>query len=269
VKESDLLREIQQARQLAPKVVYVEGPSDVPVLFALIGIPQPPLDVHGGVVVRRLSGREDVQVCVDLARRHGYPGVHGIVDGDGESFATLAPSFAPPFAGPCFHWPSYSVENMLAKTGWPAAWGPAPDWTQVLVDHLPYVALNRLREQINRSLKLLQLARYNKPVIHEPLKTRGEVVEALAQAKGLLQDYDVAARFQQEVEAAEATVRGSLDEGHALVDGKWLLDAFAPTKLGRSFTGQRCRDEWIAHAVSVGGLPEVRDLWRRIAGRPP
>jgi hypothetical protein len=34
-------------------------------------------------------------------------------------------------------------------------------------------------------------------------------------------------------------------------------------------TPPRCRDEWIAHAVAAGGLPEVRGLWERITGRPP
>lgn len=69
--------------------------------------------------------------------------------------------------------------------------------------------------------------------------------------------------------SAEATVRASIDEGHALVDGKWLVNVFAPTRLGPAHRPQTCRDAWIVHAATSGGLAEVRGLWERIVRRPP
>ncbi len=62
--------------------------------------------------------------------------------------------------------------------------------------------------------------------------------------------YDVEVRFLEEAAVLEAAIRRSLDEGHAVVKGKWLVDVFAPRTLGGSATPQRCRDEWIAHAVT-------------------
>jgi hypothetical protein len=171
VNETELLQELQQARQLAPRVVFVEGPTDLPVFFGLIGIPRPRLDVHDGVLVKALSGRSRVRAMVELAARSGIRGIFGITDGDGEPLATLTASFAPPFAGPLFRWPTYAIENLLVKTGWPPSWGAAPDWSQVLLDHVPYVALNALVRELRQSLRTLRLAAFAEPKLQERMKT--------------------------------------------------------------------------------------------------
>jgi len=96
-----------------------------------------------------------------------------------------------------------------------------------------------------------------------------EVTEALEKDKHLLGGYDVAAHFAREVQSFKNAVETSLDEGHSLVDGKWLVNVFAPGRPGAPATPQACRDAWIAHATAAGGLPEVRARWERITGQPP
>lgn len=278
MNETILLREINQDLQVAPSrvVVYLEGKTDLPIFFALLGVRPPTDGIHSGVLVRGLrdsgaggsaSGGSAVRMRVEAAVRNGYAGIFGITDGDGDALATLGASFSAPFLGPAFRWPAYCIENLLVKTGWPFSTEP-PDWTRVLCDHVPYVGLNRLHKDLLQSLRTLRLATHQRPVREEPLKTVADVADALAADKHLIEGYDVEARFRQEVATVEAAIRSSLDEGHALVNGKWLVDVFAPRALGPQVTPQRCRDGWIAHAVQAGGLPEVRDLWRRLTARP-
>jgi hypothetical protein len=276
MNEIQVLRDLTTDLQLAPaqQVIYLEGKTDIPIFFALLGLSSPRAEIHQGVLVRgleRKSGAAAVRSYVEVAARSGpaYAGIRGITDGDGESFSVLSANFAPPFAGPCFRWPAYCIENMMVKTGWPTAWGAQPDWMQVLLDHVPYVALNRLHRELIQTLTTLRLAKYTRPELHEPMKTVREVADALAQDKHLIEGYDVEARFHHEVVAVEDHIRASIHEGHAVVNGKWLVDVVAPRRLGASATPQRCREEWIAHAIRAGGMPEVRDLWQRITGHAP
>lgn len=74
--------------------------------------------------------------------------------------------------------------------------------------------------------------------------------------------------FAQEANSIESAITADINEGHALVNGKWLVEVFAPRKLGAPWDRQRCRDEWINGAAASSGLAEVCDLWRRITGRP-
>jgi hypothetical protein len=274
VNETLLLREVGQDLQSAPAqvVIYLEGKTDPPIFFALLGVAASVDSLHRGVLVRGLkdtsSGGAAVKARIQVAEKNGYAGVYGIVDGDGDSLATLTARFASPFAGPCFCWPAYCIENMLVKSGWPAGWGSPPDWRRALLGHVPYVALNRIHRELREKLETLHLWRFDHPRLMEPLRTVADVAAALARDKHLIAGYDVEARFTAEAAAVEAGVHASLDEGHALVNGKWLVDVLAPRSLGRHATPQRCRDEWIAHAVATGGLAEARDLWQRITGRP-
>lgn len=223
MNETVLLREIVADLQTAParKVVYLEGKTDTPMLFGLLGVPAPRDDVHKGVLVRGLkdssgSGGSSVRSRVDLAAAKKYAGVYGVIDGDGRAIVELSASFDAPFIGPIFTWKGYCLESLLVKTGWPAAWGTPPDWTQVLLSYAPYVVLNRIFLDIKERLATLHLARYSRPILHEPIKTVQEVTEALERDKHLLGGYDVAAHFAREVESFQCAVVTSLDEGHAL-----------------------------------------------------
>ena len=277
MNEAVLLREMTADLQAAParKVIYLEGKTDVPIFFALLGVTPPRDNVHQGVLVRGLvdapgSGNEAVRNRAALsAGRRGYEGVFGITDGDGDSAATLAPLFDAPHAGPCFSWKTYSIENLLVQACWPPDWGTTPVWQDVLIEHVPYVALNQLHRELRRSLETLRLARFAHPTLDEPLRTKEDVLAALAKDKHLLAGYDVEARFAQQTVEIEAAIRADLGEGHALVNGKWLVEVFAPRRLGARWNKHVCREHWIAATAAAGGLPQVRGLWRRVTGREP
>ena len=277
MNDAALLREMTADLQAAPagKVVYLEGKTDVPIFFALLGVVAPRDSIHQGVLVRGLrddnrgAGGDAVRARTSLAARTtGYGGIHGVTDGDGQPVATLATRFDAPFAGPCFAWKAYCIENLLAKTCWPQGWGTPPAWCDVLLEHVPYVALNRLHRELLQSLETLRLAKYVRPTLEEPLRTKQDVLTALAKDKHLVAGYDVAMRFAQEANAIESVIATDVDAGHALVNGKWLVEVFAPRRLGVPWNRQRCREEWITAAAS-SGLAEVRALWQRITGRPP
>jgi hypothetical protein len=278
MNDAALLREMTADLQAAPagRVIYLEGKTDVPIFFALLGVVAPRDSIHQGVLVRGLrddnrgAGGDAVRARTSLAARTvGYSGIYGITDGDGRSVSTLAGLFDTPYAGPCFTWKAYCIENLLAKACWPQSWGSAPTWRDVLLDHVPYVALNRMHRELLRSLETLRLAKYVRPTLEEPLRTKQDVLAALAKDKHLVAGYDVEARFAQETSAIESAITTDVDEGHALVNGKWLVEVFAPRKLGAPWDRQRCREEWTATAAASPGLTEVRDLWQRITGRLP
>jgi hypothetical protein len=123
---------------LASRVIYLEGQTDPPIFFGLLGLSQPSGSVflHKGTLVKGLlasdaSGNMAVRRYVDLAEANGYTGrVYGIVDGDGEELPALAAQFDPPHAGPLYAWKAYSIESLFGHLAWPttAGWGPAPNW---------------------------------------------------------------------------------------------------------------------------------------------
>ena len=94
-----------------------------------------------------------------------------------------------------------------------------------------------------------------------------ELNAALSADRDLIHGYDVATQFKAEVERFEKLVHLNLDDAHALVDGKWLTDVFAPKESARK--PEECRQEWLAHSIMTGGLDDVRSLWKRITGKVP
>jgi hypothetical protein len=67
--------------------------------------------------------------------------------------------------------------------------------------------------------------------------------------------------FDVEVERCRSALALSLKHGHALINGKWLVDhhACAVTGQGR----QHCRRRWASHIAGLEGHPAVRDWWER------
>jgi hypothetical protein len=265
--EKDLRRSPNQI------VIYVEGKSDVDYLFGLLGRPTPvgpPGEglVHRGVLVKGCNGAAAVKARAEVGSDF-RPGaiVIGIIDGDGLPLSELAATFDAPHQGPWFSWKAYCIENLLAKTGWPSVWGNPPDLRGAFRTYGPYVALNQLHLNIISMLKTLKIAKLTNPPLDTDLKTDLEVIEALEADKHLFQDFDVAKEFRSRLLAFQQAVDRDLDEAHALLNGKWLVEHFAPTQTGRK--PDQCKIDWIAHAVSVGGLAEVRDWWERVIGSPP
>jgi len=94
------------------------------------------------------------------------------------------------------------------------------------------------------------------------------MTNALQRDKQLLTSFDVATEFHSEATQFQSALATSLDESLALFDGKWLLRHFLVEKFPKAKPDGLCQ-EWITHAATSGGLPEVCDLWQRITGSPP
>lgn len=268
---SNDLDEIEQDLQSSGGrgVVYLEGISDPPVFFALLGVAAPLvldrdrfLHPHGvlvrGLSANRGSGASAVRRLVALAAEHRRGPVYGFVDGDGAPYADLARDFDAPFKGPLFRWKGYAIENVLVRTGWPHRWGREPEWARVFRRYAPYVALNRLHAQIRSDLAAVGLAGYQQPKLGSPPRKNSQVIRHLKEQAHLLPKRDVLLAYRREV----AELLGStMDEQHARLDGKWLVEVLAPEMTGRS--KEQCRDEWIQEAAGRGGDEEVRALWAR------
>ncbi len=271
--EKEIRGEIERDLRLSPSqtVIYLEGKTDPSILFALLGVPSPSDGLHKDVLVRGLgdkgSGASAVKARVDVATRLSPARIVGVIDGDGESLGILASNFDPPFVGPVFRWKGYCIENLLAKTGWPSDWGPPIDWPAELLKYVPYAALNRIHRDLRAVLETLDVAQFSHPSDKRPLKSPPDVLAALEADKHLLQSYDVAQRFQSELDSIQANILGNLDEAHACLNGKWFVDHLAPSITGRK--SKQCRIDWITHAASTGGLPEVTDWWARVTGSLP
>jgi len=276
VNDEAIRQEIVQDLRIGNgRVLYLEGRSDVPIFFALLGLkpPQVPDEgrTHQGVLVRgmkteRGSGANAVRQRVAVAGASGshFAGVRGLVDGDGDLHAELAPCFDAPFAGQPHRWKTYCIENLLAQVGWP--WSEAPDWREVLRVYAPYAALNRVRTRVSRYLAELGLAKFTNPALGQPLRTREEFeAQLITDDDAFRRGVDVCALFRQESERVdEALARPELHEAHALINGKWLVDVYAPTTMRR--TPDACRREWSGWVAAQGGHPEVRAWWQRWLG---
>ncbi len=271
------LNQIEEDLRDAPEemIIYLEGKTDPDVFFALLGLPRPADGLHQGVLVkglkdegrRRGSGSSAVTAIVDVAARFGRPRVFGIVDGDGLPLESLGSKFDPPHLGPLFFWKAYCIENQLAKTGWPILWGAMPDWQAQLFNYGPYVALNRIGAELRTIIRDLGLEKFTNPVLGSQLRTSDEVSAALSSGTVRFQSYHLEQRFLEELSVYEQAIGLDLDVAHTMLNGKWLLRHMAPSLTARD--PDQCRFDWLAHAISIGGLAEVRDWWERVTGWPP
>ncbi len=267
----DRLNRLQTDLQRAPTVIYLEGKTDEELFFALAGVPRPASAIHKNVYVvglkTRGQGGNEVRALLQEAEAAQLGGIFGIVDGDGLDLPQLRQRFDSPFQGPLFSWPTYCIENLIS-IAWPEAWGGEPDWASALSSYIPYAALNRVHKQLQSALQTLQLAKFHSPVAGQPLRTTEEVKEELSRDKHLIAERDVAAMFEQESEELRRAIHSSLEEGHALINGKWLVSHLAAQRRpGRS--PEALRAEWARSVLARGGHPAVRALWTRIAGEAP
>lgn len=271
MNDSNRLGRIQTDLQRAPKVLYCEGKTDPAVLFALLGRAQPTGDLLGDSYVVGLkngsSGSAEVEALVRVARDNGLNTVWGVCDGDGEPLTTLRAAFDAPTQGPVFRWKGYCIESLLAQAAWPTAWGNAPDWAQVLLDYAPYAALNRVHVKLRSDLETLGLHKFRNPQSGQALETQATVTAALEADKHLVAGLDVSQSFTMEYQAISAAIAASAEEGHTVINGKWLLRHYAPTQTHQS--EDACRTAWIEAVRLAGGLLEVRDWWTRTMGTPP
>ena len=256
-------------RSLRSRVLYLEGKTDVPIFFGLLGVLLPSGSdklgyLHEDCLVRGLTdgggaGSNEIKTRVQLAEQTpGYQGCFfGFLDGDGLPLQQLD---APTSSSTISYWPAYCIENLLTKAGWPAAWGSIPDWREKFLRYSPYVALNRIHRELQSVLQDLGISRFVHPDPQRPLKTTEEVEAALGRESQLIDDYQILPRFRAEV-AAFAQATANLDEAHALLDGKWLVKGMATE---RHISEESCRATWVDSIRQSGGLAEVRDRWQRI-----
>jgi hypothetical protein len=261
----------------AQRIIYLEGVSDPPMFFGLLGVGPTvvtpgSLYVHKNTAVKGLakegSGNTAVRRYVQVAQANNLGGkVFGVVDGDGEVLGTLATTFDPPHAGPVYTWKAYSVESFLPRTNWLAAWGGQPNWQVELQAYAPYVALNRMHVHLRSVLQTLSLAKFNNPIAGQAPLAAPAVQAALDQDKALITGYDIGVEFVKASGLYLGALASSLAEGLALLNGKWLLNHFLVQQFGN--TPMHWTNQWINQATASGGLAEVRDLWERITGSAP
>src|SRR5256885_620949 len=131
--------DLQRTGSGSGRVIYLEGVTDIDIFFGLLGIPVPTDSIHQQTLVKGLTGNETVRRHVEVALSRGYTGkVFGIVDGDGDDWASLVARFDQPHNGPLFTWKAYSIESLLPQVGWPTPWGAAPNWAADLDCYSPY-----------------------------------------------------------------------------------------------------------------------------------
>ncbi len=272
--EQAIKADLQRVGSGSGSVIYLEGRTDPEIFFGLLGIPAPRDSIHQQTLVKGFeskdwgSGNETVRRYVDVAHKLGYTGnVFGIIDGDGEEWATLVAQFDRPHTGPLFTWKAYSIESLLPQVGWPAHWGIAPDWVTDLDCYTSYSALNRLHRTLRRALETLDIHTFSNPNASQPLRTEADILATLSRDQHLLTGRDIANEFAMEIGRVRAAFAASLGEGLATFNGKWLFSHLLPTRLHRSRDDLRA--EWINHAIASNGLAEMRDLWQRITGSQP
>lgn len=181
-----------------------------------------------------------------------------MIDGDGEPYDALISGFEAPGAGEPHRWPTYCIENWLPQGGWPPEWGNEPDWRDVLGAYVPYAALNRVVAGTQQHLFSLGLAKYTHPA-QGSLETLAGIRARLGSMDEPLWGGNLLGTFDAEVERCQSALARSLDHGHALVNGKWLVDHHARAVTGRS--RDECRRLWSEHVARLGGHARVRTWW--------
>jgi hypothetical protein len=268
-----LIVELEKDLRLSPtgKVLYLEGHTDVPVFLGLVGHPLPEtietegLAVDGiwirGLGARQGSGGHQVRRLVRVAHERAYGPIRGLIDGDGEPYDALISGFRESGAGEPHRWPTYCIENWLPQSGWPPEWGDAPRWSEVLEAYVPYAALNRVVARVQNHLASSGVAKHAHPA-QGPLETVAQVRARLGGAEPPpLAGTDLVAAFDAEVERCRSALARSLSHGHALINGKWLVDHHACAVTGEA--REHCRRTWSSHVAALGGHPMVREWWAR------
>lgn len=265
----ELLRDLQRAVKIR-RIIYLEGKTDIDVFAALISKDVAIDDVYDGVVVCGLrankggSGGNTLEMILQLADELGLrENISIIRDGDGQPYSQVSTSFHG--AGPLYVWPTYCIENLLAQVegGWPDGWGEEPRWAEVMREYRAYVGLNVVHMQLQQSLKTLELATFTNPAVSRPLLDAAQVQQKLEADRALIAGYDVAAAFSRAVTAFDdATLAASLEEAHAMLNGKWLVHDLARRR--SRLDQDDCRRAWCQAVREAGGHPAVRAWWARV-----
>lgn len=255
-------------------MLYLEGKTDPPILFGLLGLQTPRSDsgsryfLDSSVVVglSQGSGRGGVEALVRLAADMPQlrARVVGLTDGDGRPPSVLEPAFNADQTAGLYAWPAWCIENMLVLAGWPPEWGSAPDWSGILPEYAAYVALLELFRAHQEDLGATHLARHPHPDHSQPLLTVQQVASQLEQGWTRVRGHELSTRLQGEAERFVSLVQRDLVAAHGRINGKWLVKRIA---VQRQVDEQTCALEWSAAVARAGGSAQVRAWWERIVGR--
>jgi hypothetical protein len=111
---------------------------------------------------------------------------------------------------------------------------------------------------MQRQLSSLGLAKYSHPA-QGPLETLEQVRARLGSASAAPSGADLLGAFDAEVKHCLSALALSLAHGHALINGKWLVDHHARAVAGKS--RDDCRRLWSEHVARLGGHSQVRAWW--------
>ena len=261
MNDADRLKALQDDQHRAGTLLYLEGPTDVALFFALLGIRRPSSDIHQDVYVKGLNGVKDVRSCTRVAAANKLTRVFGIIDGDGLDLTQLQPLFDAPHLGPLFSWKGYCIENIAAQAAWPAAWGAMPN----LAIYAPYVAFNTVQDELSKTFKKLRFIQFDRPKANVELATEADLRNVLTNKQAAMNAVDVKHLYNQAL-GAYLNLQ-SAAEIHTKLNGKWLVEHHACEVTGASI--QVCREAWVNVITAAGGHSEVRAWWQRVMGQAP
>lgn len=248
-RSDSLLIEIQGDLQIAPRVLYVEGDSDLAMLWALLGLQNAPLgNTHDQVLVKSVGGKNSIRQRLKVCQTKGFKKVFGVIDSDGDVYDSSQQSPQT--------WPSYCLENMLIQMGWPAALGAAPDMQAIYRELAPYSAVSTLSRTNDKAFKDAGLLGYTEPTASQKRLSATDISAKFGSV-------DIA-QLQREFHQIHAGYLADIDANkeavHTWLNGKWIIEVVSHELSGKSM--EDCRDSWLDHAAAQGGSGFVKNWWQ-------
>jgi hypothetical protein len=247
-RNETLLADVQADLQIAPRVLYVEGESDIGMLWALLGLEAPLGNTQDQVLVKAVNGKNSIRQRIKIAQSKRLSNVFGVVDLDGDSYDANQQS--PPT------WSAYCLENLLVQTGWPAALGEAPDMQAIYKELAPYSAVSTLSRTNDRVFKDAGLLGYTEPAASQQRLSANDLANKFAKVDihQLQREFhQIHAGYLADIEANNA------DSIHTWLNGKWIVEVISHELSGQS--KDTCRDIWLDHARAQGGSDFVKNWW--------
>jgi hypothetical protein len=247
-RNETLLADVQADLQIAPRVLYVEGESDIAMLWALLGLEAPLGNTLDQVLVKAVGGKNSIKQRLKICQTTQIKNVFAVVDLDGESYDASQQS--PPT------WPAYCLESLLVQTGWPAALGAAPDMQVIYKELAPYSAVSTLSRTNERAFKDAGLLGYTEPAASQQRLSANDLANKFAKVDihQLQREFhQIHASYLADIEANNA------NSIHTWLNGKWIVEVISHELSSQS--KDTCRDIWLDHARAQDGSTFVKNWW--------
>jgi hypothetical protein len=249
MSRSDILfADIQADLQIAPRVLYVEGDSDIAMFWALLGVDVPLGNTRDQVLVKAVGGKNSIKQRLKTCQSKQLKNVFGVIDLDGEAYDANQQS---PHA-----WPTYCLENLLVQTGWPPALCAAPDMQAIYRELAPYSAVSTLSRNNDKAFKDAGLLGYTEPAASQQRLSATDIAAKF----GNVDIVQLQQEFHQIHERYLADIEVNDNERiHTWLNGKWIIEVISHERSGQS--KDACRDIWLTHALAQGGSDFVKTWW--------